>query len=215
MRRLLIVAPEALGRRLAAELGRFGYTSAFLLSESGDDAKVDAVLLDADDNRLEDLCPRIKAERRVPVVALFKKPILNDKLTQACDDFVLEPYDPAEISARLKKLFAAQNPGGAQVAAEGLTIDTGEAIVYLNGEPLELTFREYELLRYLAEHPGRVFTRDALLNAVWGFDYFGGDRTVDVHIRRLRSKIEDPEHSYIDTVRNIGYRFKKGSQPEK
>jgi two-component system alkaline phosphatase synthesis response regulator PhoP len=74
---------------------------------------------------------------------------------------------------------------------------------------LELTFREYELLRFLVEHPGRVFSRDELLNAVWGYDYFGGDRTVDVHVRRLRSKIEDATHTYIETVRNIGYRFVK------
>ena len=213
MRRLLIVAPEALGRRLAADLGRYGYVSTVSFPEVGMDADVDAVLLDAGDNRLEDLCPRFKTESRIPVIGLFKKPLLTEKAPQACDDFVLEPYDASEINARLKKLFATQIPRETRhVAAEGLVIDTGEATVYLNGEPLELTFREYQLLRFLAEHPGKVFSRDALLNAVWGYDYFGGDRTVDVHVRRLRSKIEDPEHSYIDTVRNIGYRFKK--QPD-
>ena len=74
---------------------------------------------------------------------------------------------------------------------------------------MSLTFKEYELLKFLASHPGRVFTRDTLLNQVWSEDYFGGDRTVDVHIRRLRSKIEDASHIYIETVRNIGYRFIK------
>ena len=77
---------------------------------------------------------------------------------------------------------------------------------------IELTFKEYELLLYLAGNKGRVFTRESLLNKVWGYDLFGGDRTVDVHIRRLRSKIEDPEHTFIETVRNIGYRFKKNSE---
>jgi DNA-binding response OmpR family regulator len=72
---------------------------------------------------------------------------------------------------------------------------------------VSLTFREYELLKFLATNPGRVFTRDALLNGVWGEDFFGGDRTVDVHIRRLRSKIEDEANNFIETVRNIGYRF--------
>ena len=71
-----------------------------------------------------------------------------------------------------------------------------------------LTFREYELLKFLAGNRGRVFTREALLNKVWGYDYYGGDRTVDVHIRRLRSKTEDSNHAFIETVRNIGYRFK-------
>ncbi len=74
---------------------------------------------------------------------------------------------------------------------------------------VELTFKEYELLKFLARDRGRVFTREALLNKVWGYDYFGGDRTVDVHVRRLRSKIELSGQTFIETVRNIGYRFKK------
>ena len=74
---------------------------------------------------------------------------------------------------------------------------------------VSLTSKEYALLSFLASNPGRLYSRDALLNHVWGYDYFGGDRTVDVHIRRLRSKIEDPEHSFIDTVRNMGYCFRK------
>jgi two-component system alkaline phosphatase synthesis response regulator PhoP len=73
---------------------------------------------------------------------------------------------------------------------------------------VELTFKEYELIKLLASHPGRVYTREAILNKVWSMDYYGGDRTVDVHVRRLRSKIEDATHTFIDTVRNIGYRFK-------
>jgi two-component system alkaline phosphatase synthesis response regulator PhoP len=72
-----------------------------------------------------------------------------------------------------------------------------------------LTFREYQLLKFLASNKGKVFTREALLNKVWGWDYYGGDRTVDVHIRRLRSKIEDPTHTFIETVRNIGYRLRE------
>lgn len=73
---------------------------------------------------------------------------------------------------------------------------------------MDLTYKEYELLRFLASRPGRVFTREALLSQVWGYDYFGGSRTVDVHIRRLRAKIEDASHSFIDTVRGVGYRFR-------
>ena len=76
------------------------------------------------------------------------------------------------------------------------------------GRLLALTFKEYELLKLLATNKGKVFTRESLLNEVWGYDYYGGDRTVDVHIRRLRSKIEDPTHTFIETVRNIGYKFK-------
>ena len=90
-----------------------------------------------------------------------------------------------------------------------LAIDTASCEVSLGGRNIELTFREYELLRFLATNKGQVFPREALLNKVWKYDYLGGERTVDVHIRRLRSKIRDIDHNFINTVRNIGYRFRK------
>ena len=79
----------------------------------------------------------------------------------------------------------------------------------IRGDRVSLTFKEYELLKLLAENPGRVFSRYALLNQIWGYEYFGGTRTVDVHIRRLRSKIEDAEHNFIETIWNVGYRFRE------
>jgi DNA-binding response OmpR family regulator len=91
-----------------------------------------------------------------------------------------------------------------------LLIDLANYKVMLDGRPIELTFKEYELLRFLASNRDKVFTREALLNRVWGYDYFGGARTVDVHIRRLRSKIEDRGHAFIETIRNVGYRFHEG-----
>jgi two-component system alkaline phosphatase synthesis response regulator PhoP len=92
-----------------------------------------------------------------------------------------------------------------------LVIDLACREVTLEGKTLSLTFTEYELLVFLAANSGRVFTREALLNKIWGYDYYGGDRTVDVHIRRLRAKIEWGKHSFIETVRGTGYRFKKPS----
>ena len=89
-----------------------------------------------------------------------------------------------------------------------LKIDQARCEVSVGEKLVSLTFKEYELLKFLVTNRGRVFTRESLLDKVWGFDYFGGDRTVDVHVRRLRSKIEDAEHSFIETVRGIGYRFK-------
>jgi len=89
-----------------------------------------------------------------------------------------------------------------------LVIDLANYEVWVGGHRTNLTFKEYALLRFLATHRGRVFTREALLSRVWGYNYFGGTRTVDVHIRRLRSKIEDASHSFIETVRGVGYRFK-------
>ena len=111
---------------------------------------------------------------------------------------------------RVKRLLRkTNNTDTSEVIKCGdLVIDIAKYEVSINGKLIELTFREYELLRFLASNPGRVFTRDALLNKVWGYDYYGGDRTVDVHIRRLRSKIEDSSHTFIETIRNIGYRFK-------
>ena len=97
------------------------------------------------------------------------------------------------------------------IKAGDLAIDPIRCEVEVGGRLMALTFKEYELLKLLATNKGKVFTREALLNEIWGYDYYGGDRTVDVHIRRLRSKIEDPEHSFIDTVRNIGYKFKDPS----
>ncbi|HTE84557.1 MAG TPA: response regulator transcription factor, partial [Dehalococcoidia bacterium] len=91
-----------------------------------------------------------------------------------------------------------------------LLIDLANYKVMLDSRPIELTYKEYELLRFLASNRDKVFTREALLNRVWGYDYFGGARTVDVHIRRLRSKIEDRGHAFIETIRNVGYRFHEG-----
>jgi len=93
------------------------------------------------------------------------------------------------------------------IKAGDLIIDVSRYEVTLSGSKLELTFKEYELLKFLASNKGRVYSRDQLLDKIWGYDYYGGTRTVDVHIRRLRSKIEDRRHAFIETVRNIGYKF--------
>ncbi len=130
----------------------------------------------------------------------------------SCDDYVLAPYRPAEVLLRLRRLLQssqAKQGSGRNVIAKGdLTLDLDKYEVTLAGKKLDLTYKEYELLRVLASTPGRVFTREALLNKVWSYDYLGGTRTVDVHVRRLRSKIEDATHLFIDTVRNVGYRFR-------
>lgn len=126
------------------------------------------------------------------------------------DDFVLPPFRPGEITVRVGILLKRFSPtNGAEIIKSGpLTIDLARYEAVLDGTRLDLTFKEYELLRFLAASPGNVFTRETLLNKVWGYDYFGGTRTVDVHIRRLRSKIE-ATNSFIETVRNVGYRFKE------
>ena len=123
-------------------------------------------------------------------------------------DIVVEGAGPAELDARIRLAIgkAKQREGSDKIHASGIVIDEASYSAKINGRPLDFTFKEFELLRFLAQHPGRVFTRDQLLSEVWGYDYFGGTRTVDVHIRRLRAKLGDLE-ALIGTVRNVGYRF--------
>ena len=160
----------------------------------------------------ERLCRYLRDEKKLPVLAITSvETAIN--LDGTVDDFVLSPFNVVEIVIRIKRLLKKKGiiSGPETIKAGNLLIDTVKYEVHVNGRPVSLTFREYELLKFLASNPGRVFTRDALLNRVWGEDFFGGDRTVDVHIRRLRGKIEDETNNYIETVRNIGYRFVKKS----
>jgi DNA-binding response OmpR family regulator len=124
------------------------------------------------------------------------------------DDVVLETAGPAEVDARIRLVIgrAAEDRSNPKIQASGVVIDEASYSAKVHGRPLDLTFKEFELLRFFATHPSRVFTREQLLSEVWGYDYFGGTRTVDVHVRRLRAKLGDLE-SLIGTVRNVGYRF--------
>jgi len=123
-------------------------------------------------------------------------------------DIILDSAGPAEVEARIRlaigKYRAVREVDTIQ--ASGVVIDESSYSAKVHGRPLDLTYKEFELLKFLAQHPGRVFSRDQLLSEVWGYDYFGGSRTVDVHIRRLRAKLGELE-GLISTVRNVGYRF--------
>jgi DNA-binding response OmpR family regulator len=127
------------------------------------------------------------------------------------DDIVLASSGPAEVEARLRltvgRLTSSTAGDGGLIRAGELTIDPDTYAAKLKGRPLDLTYKEFELLKFLAQHPGRVFTRDQLLREVWGYDYFGGTRTVDVHVRRLRAKLGSEYESMIGTVRQVGYKF--------
>jgi DNA-binding response OmpR family regulator len=124
------------------------------------------------------------------------------------DDVLLDTAGPAEVDARIRLALGRMTERAAQskIQASGVVIDEANYSAKVKGRALDLTFKEFELLRFLASHPSRVFTREQLLSEVWGYDYFGGTRTVDVHVRRLRAKLGDLE-SVIGTVRNVGYRF--------
>ncbi len=125
------------------------------------------------------------------------------------DDFCLMPFHPRELEARLKHLFwrsgLGTRPELIEYGALLLNLETYQAAI--GGDSLDLTYMEYELLKFLASHPGKVFTRETLLSRVWGYEYYGGARTVDVHVRRLRAKLGEEHAGLIQTVRSVGYRF--------
>ncbi len=124
------------------------------------------------------------------------------------DDVVLTSAGPAEVDARIRLAIGrlAKDQVSSRIQTSGITIDESSYSAKVRGQPLDLTYKEFQLLHFFATHPSRVFTREQLLSEVWGYDYFGGTRTVDVHVRRLRAKLGDLEQ-LIGTVRNVGYRF--------
>jgi two-component system, OmpR family, alkaline phosphatase synthesis response regulator PhoP len=158
---------------------------------------------------LHQVAQQIKQEKPVPILAVVGTEILSHLDEHiAIDDFITTPDNGDELSVRLNRLIRKTKTDSDEVIQCGdLVIDITTCEVFLTDKRLALTFKEFELLKLLASNRGRVYTREALLNKIWGYEYFGGDRTVDVHIRRLRSKVEDADHTFIETVRNIGYRF--------
>ena len=172
------------------------------------------ILIDTDevttDSEAWELVQRIRQDLSIPLIALMSVANLNG-LDSSIDDFVVRPWEPDEVTARIKRILKQKGSIDSEdiIKCGDLVIDSAKYEVSLGNELILLTFREYQLLKFLASNKGKVFTREDLLNKVWGWDYYGGDRTVDVHIRRLRSKIEDPTHSFIETVRNIGYRLRE------
>lgn len=171
-----------------------------------------------------DVCREIRAKRNTPIIMLTAKDSEIDKvlgLEMGADDYVTKPFGTRELLARVKAHLRRQSkPETTPDVAKGsasqsirvhkLLIDGDMYMVYKDGVPLDLTHREFELVQYMAKHVGRVMTREHLLQAVWGYDYFGDVRTVDVTIRRLREKLEDDpsKPEYITTRRGLGYVMK-------
>jgi len=142
----------------------------------------------------------------VHILAVLRFEQMRTLDTRVClDDFIADGFTGEEIRARLRRMAEEEKTPAAAVGE--LEVDEERYEVRVGGAPVELTFKEFELLRFLMSRPGKVFTREILLEQVWGYDYFGGSRTVDVHIRRIRSKIEQEGHAYIRTVRGVGYIF--------
>ena len=177
------------------------------------EAALDAVLLDLD-SLSQERASRVVAhcrKRDIPVVAVVSSERLSGyDPSLGVDDFIMPPIRPPELLVRLDQAIAkSRSSRGEHTLQIGdLVVDTERYEVRVAGQKVILTYKEYQLLLLLGSNQGKVYTRDRLLSEVWGYDYFGGTRTVDVHIRRLRAKIEDANHSFIETIWNVGYRFK-------
>ena len=187
----------------------------FLKAQAALPEKLDVIVMDLE-RCLSDsaaLCRAAKRDRplkELPLILLMTETQLPAMdLRWGFDDYLTLPLSGARLAERLNfllwKLHGAKPEHG--FSHNGLVIDFERYEVHVHGEPIDLTYKEFELLKFLATHPGKVFTREALLDKVWGYDYYGGTRTVDVHIRRLRSKIDTGPTPYIDTVRHVGYKF--------
>ncbi len=223
---LLVDDEESIQKLLAYPLEREGYR--VLQARDGEEAlarfaseRVDLVVLDIMLPKLDGLevCKRLRAESEVPIIMLTARDDELDKvvgLELGADDYITKPFSIREFRSRVRALLRRASVsrqldgGGNVISAEGLTIDLARRAVKIRGERVQLTYVEFELLRILASHPGRVYSRRMLLEALWGGADYREPRTIDVHVRHLREKLErDPaEPGYILTVRGVGYRFR-------
>ncbi len=175
----------------------------------------DAVLVDArkDLPAAKSLCRLIRTTGiTAPLIAITTEGgLIAITSDWGIDEVILENAGPAEVDARIRLVISRLKGNDESVNPEiergDLVIDESAYSVKIKGQLIDLTFKEFELLKFLAQHPGRVFSRQQLLQEVWGFDYFGGTRTVDVHVRRLRAKLGPEYENFISTLRNVGYKF--------
>jgi len=219
---VFIIANESdQARKLRVELAQKGFDCLIVPHNDGAIEQIagqspGVMLLDTDEATTGaeawEQAQRIRQERQIPLIALVSGEKLNGLNSDtSVDDFVVKPWEANEVTARIKRILRQKESIDSEdiIKCGDLVIDLAKCEVSLSGKPIILTFKEYQLLKFLASNQGKVFTRESLLDKVWGWEYYGGDRTVDVHIRRLRGKIEDPTHTFIETVRNIGYRLRE------
>jgi len=217
MRNLLLIGGSGLERHVEALRGEgFGVVLRLPAGDEGDEGQAfDVVIVEiaaaAEDATAKRLLDSARTGEGPPVIALIEPGQLGAfDPARELDDFVLAGAAPEEVLARVRQAVWKRHRIDTRnvLKCGDLLMDLANYTVHVGGRPVELTYKEYELLRYLATNTGRVVTRETLLNKVWGYDFYGGARTVDVHIRRLRSKVEDRHNSFIETVRNVGYRFR-------
>lgn len=175
-------------------------------SDDWDEASVLVVELGDDPAGTIASARRIYERSGLPTVAVAERTAATDIESAAfLMDFLFAPADPVELRLRLRRL--AEDDDTELLRFKDLELNTATYQARLDGVPLDMAYMEYELLRFFVQHPGRVWSREQLLSRVWGYDYFGGARTVDVHVRRLRAKLGEERARWISTVRSVGYRF--------
>ncbi len=168
------------------------------------------VELGNDSGRAVAVAAKLRDEHQVAVLLVVDRTMTGDIGDETgFDDFILTPLDSTELRVRMNRLgvSAATDPDDQTLRFKDLELNTATYQAQIGGHPTDLTYMEYELLRFFVEHPKRVWSREQILSKVWGYDYFGGSRTVDVHVRRLRAKLGEERADWITTVRSVGYRF--------
>jgi DNA-binding response OmpR family regulator len=222
---MLVDDEESIQKLLTYPLEREGYT--VIQARDGEEAlrrfaeqPIDLVVLDIMLPRLDgiEVCRRLRTGSAVPIIMLTARDDEVDKvlgLELGADDYITKPFSIRELRSRIRAVLRraglqADHPADGTIEADAITIDPAKRAVTVDGDRVQLTYVEFEVLHTLASHPGRVYSRQALLEAVWGDSAYREPRTIDVHIRHLREKIEpDPrEPAYIFTVRGVGYRFR-------
>ncbi len=161
-----------------------------------------------------EVCRRIRSgpQRRIPIIMLTAKTSEADRimgLQVGADDYVVKPFSPRELATRVQALIrrSKEYNRAKVISVSGLTVDISGYRVLCGDKTIELSPKEFELLALLVQHPGRLFSRDEILNSIWGYDYTGSTRTVDEHVKRLRRKLDTERFQYIQTVWGIGYKF--------
>jgi DNA-binding response OmpR family regulator len=204
-------SPGLVEALVGARLKPVGIDDALALTESEPDGGWGLLVVELGDEPTARLAMarRVKEAGLAPVLVVGEPRHHEDLVDAAIDDFMLAPVSPVELAIRALRLSTPPGSGDGDIALhfKDLDLDLATYQATIGGHPVDLTYMEYELLAFFVANPGRVWSRDQLLARVWGYDYFGGSRTVDVHVRRLRAKLGEERASWITTVRSVGYRF--------
>lgn len=222
MAKIIVADDEMLIRRLVNDfLSKEGHTvlqaedGAQALSLFNDNPDTELMIVDIMMPETDgwEVCRKVRETSSVPIILLSARSEEFDMLTgfeAGADEYVTKPFSPAVLVKRAEALLKLANSKfHKEIPDEGIRIDKDAYVAFLNGKPLDLTLKEYEILCFLTENKGRVFTRDQLLDAIWGYDFYGNSRTVDSHVARLRTKLGECGEKHLKTVYGTGYKYEE------